>query len=152
MIRQAVTDLGPWAWMIVGFALLAIEVVAPGVWFMWFGFAAITVGSILLLPFADAAGWSWQAQALAFALLSAIYVFIGRRLLPNRGEDADRFNRPLDRFVGREAVLVEPISGGFGRVRLGDTMWRVAGPDLPQGTKVRVSGHDGERLTVEPAA
>ena len=41
-------------------------------------------------------------------------------------------------LVGRIATLTEPINDGRGRVRIGDTMWRVAGPDLPAGAQVRV--------------
>ncbi len=53
--------------------------------------------------------------------------------------------------IGEEIVLNEPISDGFGRVPIGDTVWRVAGPDLPAGRKVRIVGHDGAVLKVEAA-
>jgi membrane protein implicated in regulation of membrane protease activity len=43
-------------------------------------------------------------------------------------------------MIGRTATLAEPISNGRGRIRLGDTLWRVSGPDLPAGAQVRVTG------------
>ena len=151
MILDAIGGAGPWVWLILGFVLLIGEVFVPGAWLLWFGFAAITVGGLTLLPFSDLAGWGWQGQVIAFALLSGLFVLIGRKVLPQGASvDADAMNRPLDRLVGREAVLAEAISGGVGRVRLGDTLWRAAGPDLPSGARVRVVGHDGDRLRVEP--
>jgi membrane protein implicated in regulation of membrane protease activity len=48
-------------------------------------------------------------------------------------------------------MLLEPISGGYGRARVGDSVWKVSGPELPAGTRVRVTGADGTVLTVEAA-
>ncbi|TIU25428.1 MAG: NfeD family protein, partial [Mesorhizobium sp.] len=48
-------------------------------------------------------------------------------------------NRRGAQMVGRTATLSEPIQNGRGRIRLGDTLWRVSGPDLPAGTQVRVT-------------
>ncbi|HMM65109.1 MAG TPA: NfeD family protein, partial [Mesorhizobium sp.] len=57
-----------------------------------------------------------------------------------------------EQLIGRTATLAEPIREGRGRIQLGDTLWRVSGPDLPAGTRVRVTGaSDTElELTVEP--
>ena len=44
--------------------------------------------------------------------------------------------------------LTEPIVDGRGRMKVADTMWRVAGPDLPAGTKVRVVAVEGTVLRV----
>jgi membrane protein implicated in regulation of membrane protease activity len=54
-------------------------------------------------------------------------------------------------MVGKLATLAEPIKNGRGRIKLGDTLWRVSGPDLPAGTQVRVvSAADTDlELTVE---
>ena len=49
-------------------------------------------------------------------------------------------------------MLEEPIVSGVGRVRLGDTTWRVQGPDLPAGTAVRIAASNGGVLTVAPVA
>ena len=57
-------------------------------------------------------------------------------------------NQRGTQYVGQELTLVEPIQQGFGKVRVGDTVWKVAGPDLPNGARVRVTGVDGAVLTV----
>ena len=52
--------------------------------------------------------------------------------------DQPLLNRRGAQLIGRIATLAEPIKDGRGRIRIGDTLWRVSGPDLPAGTRVRV--------------
>ncbi|MFY8135984.1 MAG: NfeD family protein, partial [Aquimonas sp.] len=40
---------------------------------------------------------------------------------------------------------------GRGRLKIGDAFWRAEGPDLPQGTRVRVVAVDGTAVHVEAA-
>jgi len=47
-------------------------------------------------------------------------------------------------------VLVEAIEQGAGKVKLGDGVWKVTGPELPAGARVRVTGVNGTILTVLP--
>ena len=42
------------------------------------------------------------------------------------------------------------IVDGRGRLKIDDTVWLIAGPDLPAGTHVRVTGADNTLLRVEP--
>ena len=65
--------------------------------------------------------------------------------------DRPLLNERASRYIGHEAVLNEPITDGIGRLALGDTVWRVAGPDLPAGQRVRVVGADAALLKVERA-
>lgn len=152
MIERIILELGPWSWWVLGFALLAAEVVAPGVFLVWIGIAAILTGVVSLLLW-DASFWVWQAQLVFFAVLSVVAVFVGRRLLARSGDTSDEplLNQRGARLVGRTAVLEKPITEGRGRIRLDDTTWTVNGPDLPAGARVRVIGSDGGRLTVESA-
>ncbi|RTL74492.1 MAG: NfeD family protein, partial [Bradyrhizobiaceae bacterium] len=39
----------------------------------------------------------------------------------------------------------------FGTIKLGDTVWRVEGPALEAGTRVKIENADGARLRVGPA-
>lgn len=151
MIVDTVAGLGAWSWIIFGLVLLVGEILLPGVFLIWFGSAAIAVG-LLTLAFPPAGWWAWQVQIVAFGLLSLVFAFVGIRLFPNTspGDAASRMNAPLDRFVGRRTTLVEPIVGGAGRVKLGDTTWRVIGPDLPAGTEVEVVGNREGALVVHP--
>ncbi|MDX8490687.1 NfeD family protein [Mesorhizobium sp. VK22B] len=141
MIDRIVSELGPWNWMVLGFVLLVMEIVAPGVFMLWIGIAALIIGAISLLAW-DAAFWTWQVQVLAFLVLSLISAFVGKKVVGDRHVNADQplLNRRGAQLVGRTATLAEPIKNGRGRIRLGDTLWRVSGPDLPAGAQVRVTG------------
>jgi membrane protein implicated in regulation of membrane protease activity len=145
MVIELVEDLGPWTWMIVGVALLALEIAAPGAFFLWFGLAAIAVGVLSLFVAVP-----WQAQLLIFVVLATLVVLIGRRYFSRAGDDqvSTGLNQRGQRLVGAVVVLSEPIVDGKGRVRIDDTTWRVIGPNMPSGTRVRVVHADGALLTV----
>ena len=140
------TTYGPWAWFVTGLVLLALEQVVPGGYFLWLGAAGIVTG---LLAFIPGLGWPWQITI--FGIL-AIAIVVGWTLVTrNRRHSTDSpfLNQRAARFVGHEAVIEEPIRDGFGRLALGDSIWRIAGPDLAAGQKVRVIGTDGPVLKVE---
>ncbi|MBN9274597.1 MAG: NfeD family protein [Mesorhizobium sp.] len=134
-------ELGPWNWMVLGFVLLVMELITPGAFMLWIGIAALIIGALSLAIW-DAAIWTWQVQVLAFLVLSVISAVIGKTLASSRRTLSDQplLNRRGQQLIGRMATLAEPIKDGRGRVKLGDTLWRVSGPDLPAGTQVRVTG------------
>ena len=141
--------LGTWNWLIFGFILMALELGAPGVFLFWLGLAALLVGlvSFVLHP-------SWQTQLLMFAVFAACAVPVWRRLAltARKTDDTNAFlNRRAEALVGRVFTLEKPIVDGAGTVRVGDTVWRVAGPDTPAGSRVRVVHVDGANLTVAAA-
>lgn len=152
MIARIAAELGPWSWWVAGMILLAAELVAPGVFLVWIGLAALATG-ILSLVLWETALWGWQVQLLVFAVFALAFTLVGRRLMAGRGAASDEplLNQRTASLVGRTATLQEPIREGRGRIRLDDTWWPVTGPDLPAGTRIRVSASHGRDLTVEPA-
>lgn len=152
MIARLVSELGAWNWMALGFALLAAEIVVPGVFLVWFGLAAITTG-LLSLALWDWWLWGWQTQTIVFLLLSLVIAVAGQRIIRARERPTDQplLNQRAAQMVGRTATLEEAIRDGHGRVRIGDTLWRVTGPDAEPGTRVRVVGARDSDLIVEPA-
>lgn len=152
MIASLIADLGVWAWWLLGVILITIEVLAPGTFFLWFGLAAIAVGIITMIFGTESAIWVWQAQVLAFAILSLAFAIYGRSLMKKKGwdnSDNPQLNERGAQLVGRSAVLTQPISEGMGRAKIGDTTWRVKGPDLPEGTRVKIIAAEAETLEVE---
>ena len=143
-----VVKLGSWNWLIAGLILMGLEVLAPGVFLLWLGLAALLVGIISV--FAD---WVWQVQVIAFAAFSLAAVPLWRRLATQSTENPDsRFlNRRSDALVGRVFTLDKPITDGSGTVRIDDTVWRVSGPDCPAGSRIKVVRADGASLVVEVA-
>lgn len=151
MISGLATELGPWSWWIIGLVFLGLEILIPGVFLLWIGLAALVVGGLSLLLW-DMAAWNWQLQFLIFAVLSLLFAMVGRRVSNSGGEsDQPMLNRRVEGLVGRTATLEEPITEGQGRIRLDDTTWIVHGPELPAGTRVRITTAQSGSLTVEPA-
>jgi membrane protein implicated in regulation of membrane protease activity len=139
MLEHFVSELGPWSWMVLGFALLALEIVMPGIFMLWFGIAALLTGT-LSLQLWQTSIWTWHVQVLVFLVLSVASAYAGNRIMVGRNAKTDQplLNRRGQQLIGRTATLTEPITEGRGRIRIGDTMWRVSGPDLPAGARVRV--------------
>ena len=143
------STLGTWNWLIFGIVLMALELMAPGVFLFWLGVAALLVG---LLSFVTHP--SWQVQILMFAVFAAAAVPLWRRLARSGtavSKSNPFLNRRADALVGRVFTLEKPIIDGSGTVRIDDTIWRVAGPDTPAGSRVRIVQADGASLTVAAA-
>ncbi len=147
-------DLGPFAvtsyvvWIVGGLALCAAETLVPGAFLIWIGAAAVGVG---VVEFVYPLELTWQL--LVFAALVVAFVFLGKRVYGSL--DAGTPQLPLSRahaMIGQVFYLDEPIAHGFGAIRVGDSVWRVAGEDLPAGAKVRVVAvEDGAKVRVEKA-
>ncbi len=152
MLERLFAELGPWNWIVLGLILMIFEVAAPGIFFLWFGIAALIVGALSIL-FGDALGLGWQMQVVLFLILSVISVFIGRRLIGATDVVSDEplLNRRGEQLIGQVVTLEEATVNGRGRARVGDSLWRVTGPDLAAGTSVRIIGIDHGTLVVEPA-
>jgi membrane protein implicated in regulation of membrane protease activity len=136
-----------WHWWILGVALIALEIFAPGTHLLFIGIAAGIIGFVVML--APGLDVSWQI--LLFAVLSVVAVYAGRAWLKRRPIETEDpgLNRRGEQVVGRVVTLDEAIANGVGKARVGDSVWRVVGPDMPQGRRVRVVGVDGATLRVE---
>ena len=148
---QFLWSLGPWNWIILAVLLLVLETLVPGVHFVWFGLGAGIVGALAL---AVGPEFTWQWQMIAYALVAVATVFLVRRTAradANRSDVPD-LNVRAQQYVGRVFRVEEPIVGGRGKVRVGDTLWPAQGPDAPKGASVKVTGTNGTVLVVELAA
>ena len=92
-----------------------------------------------------------STQLLLFGVLVSALVLIGRRVYGSFGAEPGPL--PQSRahaMIGADFFLDEPIVRGFGRIRVGDSSWRVAGEDCPAGARVRVAAvENGSLLRVE---
>ena len=151
-IFPMIAALGAWNWLILAAILLALETALPGFFLLWFGLAALAIG---IVAFTTPITWPWEL--LVFGLFSIAAVIISRRYFRPRDGDTDRphLNRRLERYVGQTFRLAAPVSQGRSRIRIGDTMWTVEGLDLPdgapEGTKIRITGTNGNALTARAA-
>jgi membrane protein implicated in regulation of membrane protease activity len=144
-ILEFIASNGAWSWVVAGLILLALELVAPGGVLIWLGAAALVTGGLAL-----GVSVYWPLQFVVFGVLALLAIWLWLRTR-KQDQPTDRpfLNRRAERFIGQEVVLDEPIHDGQGRVALGDTTWRVTGPNLDAGVKVRVIDADGAVLKVE---
>ena len=135
-------------WLVAGLALCAAETFVPGAFLIWIGLAAVALGGIEFFVAIEL-----TPALLLFAALVVVFVFIGRRVYGSLDSGAPQL--PLSRahaLIGKEFYLDEAIERGYGRMRVGDSLWRVAGDDLPKGAKVRVVAvEDGAEVKVVKA-
>ncbi len=138
-----------WLWAILGLVLIGGEVLAPGVFLIWLGLAALLTGAAV-----GAFGLGWQAACIVFALFAVACVAAGRLLTLRRNEEPDAATGLNDRgrqLIGKVFRLEATMTGGEGRIRVGDSSWRVTGPELLAGTEIRVVRVEGSTLVVEKA-
>mgnify|MGYP006164395437 CR=1 FL=1 len=135
-----------WAWLVFAALLAIAEVLIPGVFLIWIAIAAAITGlAALALPIGI------PLQLLIFAALCVVSVWAGRRWYGDKPVPSTdpNLNDRTARLIGELVTVVEPIRGGEGRVKVGDSVWTARGPDSEAGTRVRVTGAEGAVLWVE---
>ena len=136
-----------WLWAIGGLLLLIAEIVAPGFFLVFLGVAAIATGLFTLLF-----DFGLGPQLALFVVYTALAVMIGKRWYgePDTLDPSIKLNEPVKRLVGKTVTVVEAVDDHGGRVRVGDGEWSARGGPAAAGERVKVTGVDGNCLTVEP--
>lgn len=111
----------------------------------WIGVAFAFVG---LSGVARGSGGGWMIALGAGLVVFDIVldVWLHRDSVAHGAEPG--LNSGGARLVGRVAVLDRAVVAGRGRLRLGDSLWAIEGPDMPAGTRVEVTGTRGAVLLV----
>jgi membrane protein implicated in regulation of membrane protease activity len=141
-----------WHWWIIGVALLGLEMLISGTFFLWMGAAAGVTGALLLI-FSDP---SWQIQFLIFAVVSVLSIFgwrAWRKTHPPAATDHPHLNQRTEQYVGRIIALDQTLENGRGSILIDCTMWELvaeSGVDFPVGAQMRVIGSTGGALTIGP--
>jgi membrane protein implicated in regulation of membrane protease activity len=137
-----------WAWILMGLALLAAEMVTPGGLFaLFFGLGALVVGLMVL---AGLGGPVWLQWFLFAGLSLAALALLRRRLRATAARDQPQ----VDAIVGEVAfptTALEPEA--FGKAELRGTVWEarnVAAVRLEAGQRCRVERVDGLLLHIRP--
>jgi inner membrane protein len=136
-------------WWSVGGLLLLAEMLVPGASLLWLGLAALAMGALMIfLPDLPP-----LTQALVFGAFAAASVGLYLKFFRSREPKTDRplLNKRAAQLIGREFELSEEIEMGRAKLKIGDALWTVEGPDLPAGTKVKIVSTDGLVLKVLPS-
>jgi membrane protein implicated in regulation of membrane protease activity len=141
-----------WHWWIFGGLMLVLELLAPGIFFLWTGLAAGLTGLVVFFfP-----SMAWEIQALLFAVLALATTFAGRRIWRPGAVPTDHpmLNRRAHRHVGRVVALTTPLGDSGARVRVDDSEWSAVGETVglsaPAGAAVKVVGVRDGLLVVAP--
>lgn len=126
-----------WNWFAFSLALIILDlIIGANFALLCFGVASGGVG--LLLAMKLPISWPWQVSL--FAILSLLsfglwYIVINKHRKPPEAND---LNMGYQKHIGHIYTVITPIKDGEGKVRIGSSPWRVIGPDLPKGAKVKV--------------
>ncbi len=136
-----------WHWWILAIVMVILEVMAPGVIFLWLGLGAAATGALLLA----APGVEWQMQLVVFGCLSVVSGLAGRRWIKRNPVETDQpfLNQRGSQYIGHTYTLDRPIENGSGKLRVGDSDWKINGADCPAGGRIKVIGVEGASLVVE---
>lgn len=111
-------------WIIAGLALSLLELIVPGVYLIWFGFAAFVVGiAVYFLPI------ELTTQLIVFAIASGIFAVIGvavyRYVFSKTQVPAEykNLNNTAEQYVGQLVTVAEDAEDNRTKVKIGDTYW-----------------------------
>jgi inner membrane protein len=147
MITDLVAASGFWFWIILGLSLIGLELLSPGLFLIWLGLAALVTGVM-----DGMLNLSWQSAGIVFAILSVACVLLGRRLNSDpqqKDASAPALNQRGQSLIGQSFILDQPIVRGEGQIKVGDSVWRITGPDTEEGATIRVTGLEGAVLKVD---
>jgi hypothetical protein len=133
-----------WYWMLLGLVLLGIEMVTPGGFYiLFFGLAALIVGSLAGLGIVQAEWFQWLLFS-GLAILSLL-VFRGPLLASLKKQEKDL--PAVDTLAGESAIPREDLAvSGTGKAELRGTTWTAhnAGPTpLTKGQRCKVERIEG---------
>ncbi|MFT4173752.1 MAG: NfeD family protein [Rhodocyclaceae bacterium] len=138
-------------WWVLGFALIAAELLVPSFFIIWFGVAALLVGLLVWI-----ASVGLAVQIVAWAALSIVLVVLWFKVFKQRTVSSAG---TADAALGEVGMLihdVRPFHPGkvrFQRPILGSDVWEcVAEEDIRTGERVRVVAVEGRALRVSSAA
>ena len=140
-----------WHWFAFALVLLIAEIATGTTYLLWPAVAAATTGVL-----AFAIGFSWTAQLAMFAVFTLILTLTGHfyvrgRWLSHGG--SKHLNERSNQLIGQKALADAPFAAGFGRVRIGDTVWRAASSEaIAPGEYVEIISVDGATLHLRKSA
>jgi inner membrane protein len=87
--------------------------------------------------------------ALFAATVFGLYFWREYRIQQRDVQSSNAPHRVGERYIGQVLTLTDGIDSGEGRMKLNGRRWKLRGPDLPAGARVRVTGVDGSVLIVD---
>lgn len=139
-----------WYWMVLGLALLGAEMTMPGGFYiLFFGLAALVVGTLAGLELVNADWLQW----LLFSIIAIVSLLFFRGPLLERLNERRTGEPVVDSMVGEVAIPLEPLAAGAtGKAELRGTTWtakNAGSAALAKGQRGKVTRVEGFTLWIE---
>jgi len=139
-----------WYWILVGIALIIMELMIPAFFVLWFGLGALITGVlVLIVPVLPL-----PAQIFIWALSSAVMTVLWFRLFP-RIPSKTRIGTADGDIIGEIGLLTGDVSQfqrgsvRFQRPILGSEEWLcIADMDIAAGSRVKIQSAEGSFLKI----
>jgi membrane protein implicated in regulation of membrane protease activity len=138
-----------WVWVLIGFALLGLELAATTLHLAFFGIGALILGAVVGLGY-DGPLWT---QLLMFTVVSVLLLLFRQPLLKAMKYGPDAKN--VDSLVGETALVLEEMApNALGRAELRGSAWsarNIGDRPLVRGERAQVASVEGLTLCVRPS-
>lgn len=142
-------ELAWWHWMVLGMALIALEMLVSTFFVMWFGMGALLVGLLMLF-----AAPGFAVQMVLWAILSVVMTLVWLRFFKN--PDRTRLGQAKEGVKGVVGLMTKPVTEtGVGEIMfqrpvLGADRWpAVADEPIAAGERARIVDVLGQTLKIE---
>ena len=129
-------------WLIVGLVLSVLELVVPGVYLVWFGFAGFAMSIIMCFT-----EMVVTTQLIWFALISAVFALIGWYAYgaimkkTKTPREYRNLNNSAEQYVGMTVTVTQDSEDNQTKVKIGDTYWLAySEKSLKKGDTAKVTG------------
>ena len=131
-------------WLVLGLALIILELFLWTTFLLWIGASAITVSIVFyLIPDVDG-----LIQLLTFLAISVAATYLSKKYYPVKTVD-DELNEKAKTYIGKECK-VSSMEDGVIKVQIGKSLWFAEGTDLIVGQTVKIVGVEASTFIVEP--
>jgi len=131
-------------WLVLGLALIILELFLWTTFLLWVGASAITVSIVFyLIPDVDG-----LIQLLTFLAISVATTYLSKKYYPVKTVD-DELNEKAKTYIGKECK-VSSMEDGVIKVQIGKSLWFAEGTDLSVGQTVKIVGVEASTFIVEP--
>ena len=131
-------------WLVLGLALIILELFLWTTFLLWIGASAITV-SIVFYLIPDVGGLT---QVFTFLAISVAATYLSKKYYPIKTVD-DELNEKAKTYIGKECK-VNSMEDGVIKVQIGKSLWFAEGTDLSVGQSVKIVGVEASTFIVEP--
>ena len=139
-----------WHWVLLAIVLIAGEALGAAGFLLGAVMAALELALISYI-------WpdlTWQQQISLFAVLALFCsVWFWYRFKNfNQTTNQPQLNDRAAQLIGGEYALTQTMTGGQGKIQVGDTLWRVeSDTNLSAGTQIKVTGRRNTVLLIKKA-